>query len=339
MKERFEFLFHQYLESRASKEELEEFLLYVEKAKNDQDLRELIHQVYREIRDLEQAPISYIDEAGNLILNTSEASPAMAAGEGWPEEKRRRKIFSVPALILCLLLLGGTAWWLSIIKDKRGSLMTASRTLTKKFTERAEFKYLLLPDSTQVWLNANSSLEYPDDLQDKKREVFLIGEAYFDVRHAEERPFIIHTGKVVTTVLGTAFNIKAYPFSKNVQVTVSKGKVQVSRNEQMIAILQKGQQIRVGEADTAIRRRSIDAEKVNFWQKGMLSYDDESIGEIIQDLEQVYNLDIQVNDPSLLQTRITTSFDRNVGVTQALKIISRLVDRQVNYRNGSYVIE
>ena len=339
MKERFAFLFHQYLESKASVEELEEFLFYVEKAKNDEALRDLIHQVYKEIRDLEQIPLSYIDGTGNLILNTPEASTAMATEEEWPEEKRRRKIFSVPALVLCLLLLGAAAWWLSIIKDKHSSLMTASRTVTKKFTERAEYKYLLLPDSTQVWLNANSSLEYPEGLEDKKREVTLIGEAYFDVRHAEERPFIIHTGKVVTTVLGTAFNIKAYPFSKNVQVSVSKGKVQVSRDERMIAILQKGQQIRIGEADTAIRRRSIDVEKISFWQKGMLSYDDESIGEIVQDLEQVYNLDIQVNDSSLMQTRITTSFDRNVGVTQALKIISRLVDRQVNYRNGSYVIE
>src|SRR5439155_2315167 len=104
-----------------------------------------------------------------------------------------------------------------------------------------EQKYLLLPDSTQVWLNAASSLEFPEAFQSGKREVYLVGEAFFDVKHAENRPFIIHTGNVTTRVVGTAFNIKGYPDQPDVIVSVKRGKVQVSKNEKLVATLTVGQ--------------------------------------------------------------------------------------------------
>lgn len=238
-----------------------------------------------------------------------------------------------------VILLSFAAWWLPRAKFHSNRGIVSVRSLTKKFTERAEYKFLLLPDSTQVWLNTNSSLEFPDEFSEKKREVFLTGEAYFDVRHAEEIPFIIHTGKISTTVLGTAFNIKAYPYQHEVRVSVSKGKVRVSRDDQVVAILQKGQQIKVSNADTMARQKNIDTATIAFWQKGTLVYDDEPIGDIVQDLEQVYNVSINVCDDSLLNTRITTSFNRNIGVDQALKIIGKLTDQKVVIRDGKYSME
>ena len=340
MKERLEYLFLQYLESTASEKELEEFLSYVKEARNDQALREMIRTVYKAIREADPGLISYIDEAGNLVLNDPAAlldggEPAMAAA-GRPGKYRGRAILTLSVVVILLCL---AAWWIPRAKAHGKRDLVSVRSLTKKFTERAEYKFLLLPDSTQVWLNTNSSLEFPDEFSDKKREVYLTGEAYFDVRHAEEIPFIIHTGKISTTVLGTAFNIKAYPYQREVLVSVSKGKVKVSRDDKTVAILQKGQQVKISNADTAVRQKNIDTAVIAFWQKGTIAFDDETIGDIVQNLEQVYNVSINVCDDSLLNTRITTSFNRNIGVDQALKIIGKLTDQKLVIRDGKYSME
>lgn len=361
MKERLEYIFLRYLKGTASESELEEFLSYAKKAKYDQALRDLIRGVYQDIRASDPGLVSYIDGSGQLLLtdpvwvpdDLPGAHPSDLSGThlsnrpgthapdlpetSRPAGKRRRAAWAFALVILLV----GLAMLFFRQKTVSHREVASTRSLTKKFTERAEYKFLLLPDSTQVWLNTNSSLEFPDEFSDKKREVFLVGEAYFDVRHAEELPFIIHTGKISTTVLGTAFNIKAYPYQQDVQVSVSKGKVRVSRDDMTVAILQKGQQVKVSQKDNdgTVRQKNIDTEQVSFWQKGGIAYEDETIGEIVQDLGQIYNVSILAKDPSLLNMKITTSFNRDIGIEQALRIICQLVDRRLEKEHGQYIIE
>ncbi|MBO9636511.1 MAG: FecR domain-containing protein, partial [Chitinophagaceae bacterium] len=205
-------------------------------------------------------------------------------------------------------------------------------------TERSEFKYLLLPDSTQVWLNAASTLEFPPEFGNNKREVFLSGEAYFDVRHAEKVPFIIHTGKISTTVLGTAFNIKAYEDLSNVTVSVSRGKVRVNYLEKEVATLAPGQQVKVNNNGSGVPDRRSGIGQVAAWQQGNLMYDDETILDIAADLERMYNVSIKVSDIAVRNMRISTSFSRQTGVEQALQIICSLTDRKMVQRKGEYFI-
>ncbi|HMH24170.1 MAG TPA: FecR family protein [Puia sp.] len=327
----------QYLKNTSSEQELEEFLSHVKTAKYDQALRDMIREVYNDIYEADPTLVSYIDERGSLVLKSGILSldppPARPAGN-------TKKLWS-GLVLLALALLAGTVWWnnqrdVHMIKTPQ---LASIQSLTKKFTETSEHKFLVLSDSTQVWLNGNSSLEYPDDLSGKKREVYLAGEAWFDVKNAEEVPFIIHTGNITTTVLGTSFNIKAYPYLTTVMVSVSRGKVKVSRKDNVVAILEKGQQVKVSNVDSLVRQKNIDAGNIAFWQQGYVSYDDETIGEIVQDLEHLNNVVINVTDHSLLNTRITTSFNRSIGVDQELKLICKLIDKQLNKRNGQYTIE
>ena len=356
MKERLKYLFWQYIKGAASKQELEEFLSCAREARNDQSLRTLIRDVYKEIREGDPRLGSYIDDDGNLVLNDSEEEDALSSanespysgdespysGSGVRTARKRRLLAGMAMGFVLIVLVGGiTRWYPGGRGGKRPINKGAAtlQSLTKKFTERTEQKFILLPDSTQVWLNANSSLEFPDEFSGERRDVILTGEAYFDVRHAEELPFIIHTGKITTTVLGTAFNIKAYSYQKEVQVSVSKGKVRVSRDDRTIAILQKGQQLKVSNVDSAFRQKSVDIAQITFWQQGAVSYDDETIGDIIQDLEHIYNVSIRIADQSLLNVRMTTSFNRNIGVDQALRLICRAIDKQVVEKEGKYLLE
>lgn len=338
MKDKLAYLFWQYLKNTSTEEELEEFLFCVKQAEQDQTLRDLIKEVYDSIHATDPAINSYIDENGSLVLKTpgQDLLPDAYRLRG---QKRKKKWILPMVSVLMISVLATFFWWKGKATAANRHELMAVQSLTRKITETSEQKFLLLPDSTQVWLNGDSYLEFPDEFTDKKREVFLSGEAWFDVRHAEEVPFIIHTGKITTTVMGTAFNIKAYPYLRTVVISVSRGKIKVSRGEEMVAILQKGQQIKVSSTDTLVREKNIDIGKIASWQQGYISYEDETMGDILRDLEHLYNTEITVADQSLLNMRITTSFNRSIGKEQALKIICKLVDKQLGNRSGKYVIE
>ncbi|HEX4852337.1 MAG TPA: FecR domain-containing protein, partial [Puia sp.] len=201
-----------------------------------------------------------------------------------------------------------------------------------------EYKYLLLPDSTQVWLNAESTLVFPNQFEQNKREVELSGEAYFDVRHAEKLPFIIHTGQISTTVLGTAFNIKAYPGRRNVMVSVSRGKVKVSRGNELLATLTKGQLLKVGSESKDLDKKNISEGEVAAWQQGNVVYDDEDFEDIMADLEQMYNVNIKISNEAIRNLKVSTSFKREIGIEQALQVLCKLTDTNLEESEGIFII-
>ena len=332
MEERLRYLFNQYLNNKCTRKEFEEFLSLIHEAKDNKPLKALIRKIYNDA-GLEDTSLTYVDESGNLVLP---GRPEMR-GETSFLQRKRRKTFAAFSILLTVAI---TSVYLLVGKRNappHSSAVTAP-LLTKKQTERSEYKYMLLPDSTQVWLNAASKLEFPETFTNKSREVYLSGEAYFDVKHAEEIPFIIHTGKVATTVLGTAFNIKAYPGRKNVVISVSRGKVKVSYDNKEVATLIKGQQVKVNSSENKIPEKKTAVTDAGSWQHGNLVYDDDSFEDITADLEQIYNVTILINNPAVAAMDISTSFNREIGVEEALHILCKLTDSRLVSKNGMYSI-
>ena len=189
MEDRIKYLFRQYLENKCSRQELEEFLSLVRASDHDEVLRSLVKKAYDEMLQ-PPSSLTYVNEYGHLVLTGREEQHPDAA---LPKKRLKKRL--VPGLVIACLLAGGVAGWL-FYKPGHSAGVPPVAALTKKSTERSEYKYVLLPDSTQVWLNASSTLEFPDHFSAGKREVVLSGEAYFDVKHADKIPFIIHTGKI-----------------------------------------------------------------------------------------------------------------------------------------------
>jgi len=335
MEERLNYLFLQYLNNRSSEKELEEFFEYITKTKTDNDLRVLIRKVYDEIKKTHPS-LTYVDGSGNLVFNESEHMDS----NSFVTRPQKKKLLMVLPIVFLVLLTAGAFWIFNGTGAKEPTIATV-QSLTKKFTERKEQRYLLLPDSTQVWLNAASSLEFPDKFKGNKREVYLTGEAYFDVKHEDNFPFLIHTKNVTTTVVGTAFNIKAYPNQKVIIVSVSRGKVKVSRNDQLIATLTKGQQVKVDKAknEDTITAKEVAIEKISGWQQGDLIYDDIAFEDIVKDLQNVFNVEIKIENPSIGQLGITTSFNRDIGAQKAVAILCRFTNRQLVNQNGTLIIK
>jgi ferric-dicitrate binding protein FerR (iron transport regulator) len=329
MESRIKYLFRQYLENKCTRREFDEFFALLRDAAHDETLRSLIGNAYSE---LGQSSVTYVDESGNLVLPEPEWFSRQEPEEAEVERKGRGKFVWAAAAIA--VVSAGIFLW----QQKGPDPGDQTAALKVSSTERSEFKYLLLPDSTQVWLNAASTLEFPPEFGGGKREVYLSGEAYFDVKHAEKIPFIIHTGKISTTVLGTAFNIKAYEDLNNVTVSVRRGKVRVQYLDREVATLIPGQQVKVNSNGNGEADRKSGISQVAAWQQGNLVYDDEPIMDIMADLERMYNVKINVKDITVSNMRISTSFNRQTGVEQALQIICSLTDRKMAQRNGEYFI-
>lgn len=343
MKTRIKYLFTQYYKNQSTKIELDELFDILNSGEKDEEIARLIKIAYEEILNSDPS-LTYINKDGELVVNESIR----------PLKKRkiksissRKKILSKVAAFILLLVLPGAIWlskpWLLKTKE------SANISFVKQFTNRGEHKYLLLEDGTQVWLNAKSTLSYPEKFDGDKREVYLTGEAFFDVKHAEKIPFYIHTGDVVTKVLGTSFNIKAYPDQQSISVAVKRGKVSVLKTNKVVATLTQGKKIKINEGinnianstltNNIIKEEITEEKEVGAWQRGYYIYRDEIFMDIISDMEQIYNTQITIENEKLYPISVTTSFNQDIGVEEALSILCKLVDAQLIVLEKGYIIK
>jgi len=121
-------------------------------------------------------------------------------------------------------------------------------------------------------------------------------------------------------------------------VAVQSGKVKVQAGTKVLAVLEKGRQVRVA-SDTTSNQRDLDTSSIAAWRTGSLIYKDETVGDIVADLQRVFKDSISIKNSSLKRTMITLSFNKNDGLQHALEMISRTTDSRLTNRNGIFTIE
>jgi len=207
--------------------------------------------------------------------------------------------------------------------------------------EKANYtRNITLPDSSVVVLNAGSTLDYPTQFDGTTREVTLVGEAYFDIAHNKAKPFIIHTGKVKTIVLGTAFNIKAWPTDKNITVSVTRGKVKVEKENNTLAILTPNQQIQYNTINTNATHQNIDAQKlVSDWTQKEMVFEEVSMERIVRDLSKRFGVNITIEGKQLANTLIVSSFSGTESIRDILDILCTInANTQYKMQNKEILI-
>jgi transmembrane sensor len=152
---------------------------------------------------------------------------------------------------------------------------------------------ITLADGSRVWLNAGSSLTYPVAFTDKERKVSVNGEAYFEIAHNENKPFIVSKGETSVTVLGTHFNVNAYDDESNIKVTLLEGSVKVSSVVRgPSSILRPGQQAVVTHDSRLTTHDGIDLETVMAWKEDRFVFDHDELPAIMRQLSRWYNVDV-----------------------------------------------
>lgn len=189
-------------------------------------------------------------------------------------------------------------------------------------------RHIVLPDGSSVVLHAGSKLQYPASFNVQTREVTLTGEAYFDITSNPEKPFIIHTGKVKTTVLGTAFNIKSD--GRQVIVSVTRGKVKVENESKVLAVLTPDQQVLYDVPDEKIAHQTVNANNiVTDWTKEDMVFNGISFEEIAKILSKRYGVAVWFKNEALKNCKIRASFAGTEKLEQVSSVLCAI-------RNGSY---
>lgn len=179
---------------------------------------------------------------------------------------------------------------------------------------------LVLADGSRVWLNAGSSLKYPETFSGGERKVYLEGEAYFEVEHDESAPFIVNTESMDLRVLGTSFNIKAYDDESMVVTTLVTGKIRQEFPEagKNITLTPSRQSIfdRVsGELET----KQVDVRAVLAWKEGKIIANDERLEDIFRQLSRWYDFKVVYTQPSLKDVRFYLHSNRYAEVRAILE--------------------
>jgi len=202
-------------------------------------------------------------------------------------------------------------------------------------------RQIILSDGSRIWVNAGSELKYPQSFDGKIREVFLTGEAYFDIHHDTAKPFIVHTGSLITTVLGTAFNIKALKPAEAVIVTVTRGKVSVANGTQLLGYLTPNRQLTFDKLNQQSFQKVVNANEVIAWQReGEIHFDDITFGEAANQLEQRFKVSISFKTEKVKNCRFSGTALQGKNLEQILKIICAFNNASY-YRNqdGNIIVE
>ncbi|MGV3504669.1 MAG: FecR family protein [Adhaeribacter sp.] len=320
---------------------------YLQGTLSEQDRQKLL-QWYRGLPDRQAARfLDHFDKALDTFSpqdldELEQKLRASARSQVSLADKKPASRLSIPPLYLkiaasvLLLLALGTAYYFKSL-PANSIRQLAGGTLEER-TDFGQVKEVRLPDGSVVMLNAGTTLQYDRNLgSGQTREVYLAGEAYFQVSHDATHPFIVHTPKGVSTqVLGTSFNINTYRNPQEVEVAVLTGKVAVNAGEKRLGVLTKTQQLTYNTATTQMRRQQ--ARQAEAWTQGKLIFDGEQLGQVVAELERAYDIRIYIAKGVSPSLRCSGKFDLSQKPEDILRVLSILHDLHLQSTNKSFII-
>ncbi|HMN89513.1 MAG TPA: FecR domain-containing protein [Saprospiraceae bacterium] len=204
-------------------------------------------------------------------------------------------------------------------------------------TAAHEKREVQLPDGSTVWLNENTRLTFSKRFV--PRTLNLEGEAFFDVQRMEARPFTIQSGKAITVVLGTSFNVRAYPKEARVEVAVVSGKVELRRADkvQEKVLLEAGKTGVFDQQRQALLTAETPAANASAWKNKRLRFQDTPMREVVHILERYFNQKIQVDNPAILDCPLNGDYPQP-KLEEMLRIIEFAMPVQITVQSDSLLV-
>jgi transmembrane sensor len=303
-------------------------------AQEREQVEEWLHASASNQKYFDQVKTIFAKAASNAVQQQFDTDAA------WKSVKRRLKGKEVREFKI-----QNTAYW-SVLKIAAGILIFISAGIfayqyltpqieTAAFVSGTTTVQDTLPDGSTAFLNKKSELSYEYNPRKKTRKVKLTGEAFFDVKHEEEKPFIIETEEVLIKDLGTTFNVKAYPESNNVEVIVETGEVQIYTLSDEGIILKAGEK---GFYDKTLKAFSkiekIDTNGLAYKTK-VFSFNNTDLQSVVEMLNQVYDSKITLANKTLSNCHVTVNFN-NDNLDLVVEILSETLALKVT-RSGDEI--
>jgi transmembrane sensor len=242
-----------------------------------------------------------------------------------PTPIHRRRIAWAATIAASLVVAGGAGllWRASSAPAPR--VAAADSTLHEYATPRAQRGVVQLPDGTHLVLAPESRLRLPQRFGVTTRDVYLEGEAYFEVAHDSTRPFLVHAASATARVLGTEFGVRAYPRERAVQVVVKSGRVAVND----AGVLTRGDLARVDGAGRSTVRHDANVDAMLGWTEGRLAFDTAPLSDAVAGVARWYDVDIRLASPRLAAEPFTAAFGSDEPLARVFTVIASVMRVEV----------
>lgn len=238
-----------------------------------------------------------------------------------------RRILQYAATVLLMLGVGGAAGY--FIAQNNFEIPEAG---TQKYTAtRGSVSIVEFPDGTKIWLNSESELTFREDHKNKQRLAELTGEAYFEIAHQEDCPFLVKAGNLLIRDLGTTFNIKAYAGENTIETSLVEGEADILTAEgKTVVALRPGESALYYAEENAIEIRSIADNVLSAWRDGKFVIRDQRLEDIFKELSRWYGIEFQFENEKLRDYRFTGNIKKTTTALHVLKVLRAATD--FNYR-------
>ncbi len=209
---------------------------------------------------------------------------------------------------------------------------------TLKVPKGGEF-YLELADGSKVWLNSESVLKYPVNFVGDRRDVYLEGEAYFNVAHDKSKPFYVHANNINIKVLGTIFNVCSYPEEDSMRTTLVDGSVQVSNGEADKVILKPSFQYTMNKKTGVREVKEVDTELFTSWTDGKFYFKGFTFEDVVRKLERWYDFEMFYLNEEVKQMKFRGVINKHEPIEQMLRKLEKTTDIKFRIKGKSIIVE
>lgn len=203
---------------------------------------------------------------------------------------------------------------------------------------RGETYQVILSDGTQVWLNTDTRLTYPEVFNGVERTVYLEGEAYFKVAKDSRRPFIVKSKAMETKVLGTEFNFRSYPDEPE-QVVLVEGSVEVSSHGSSPSVRMKPGQCAQADERGKVSLRETDVEPYTYWKDGLFYFDNCSLESILKEIGRWYNVDVELRSHRQASINLHFVADRHKSLAYTIQLLNQMEKVKARMVGGRLIVE
>lgn len=262
-------------------------------------------------------------------VTLSEEEEAATKQEIWgkvqPEIRIEKKVWVLPRYLkvaAMVLLIAGAGVIFLLLKNKQSGRNT-TLAYTTISTGIGEKKKIIIQDSSQLILNAGTTIRIQNDFSRDRKIELVDGEVFFDVKKDGKRPFVIESQGLTTTVLGTSFSISAYKELNNLSIGVLSGKVSVVSQLAPLSVLEKEQELVYDKNNKNYKKIALD-ESLLAWQNGRILLNDLSFDEMAVIIKKNFGIELATNDEAIRGTRYTTELPAAMPPVEAAQVLAAI---------------
>jgi len=314
---------HKYILGTSNKEELEKAMSILDDPYHNLELRPTLHDIWFS-GETEHIAIPEEDNFSGML---NEIHHKINLDKKTQKKSKVKRLFLNVSKIAAILIIGALIGIIAQHYKKTEPVYYTS------IAPKGSVSQMLLPDNTMVYLNSGSEIKYSINGNGGGREVFLEGEAWFQVTKNKEKPFVVHTPYYNVNVLGTEFNVKAYPEDKEITTTLEEGSIQITSTEnfkiQSNQVLIPGEQLIYNKENNSISLKKVKTQFYTSWKENKLIFINMELKDLFTLLERKYGVDIEVNDSSIMELHYDGTL-KNETILEVMEILKHSLP--VNYK-------